>query len=122
MNMDKILDEAIEKAKKINEENEKLSAEFNGEFAYVKTYQDICKNHPEFDKDKVLQFVKIISEAVVGIKSVNNLVLLGRTNFIANIKKQTSGKLLKEGLYSSLGLNTLFDTVLGNLFVNLQLY
>ena len=120
--LSKEIQEAIERAKKINEENEKLSAEFNGEFAYVKTYQDICKNHPEFDKDKVLQFVKIISEAVVGIKSVNNLVLLGRTNFIANVKKQTSGKLLKEGLYSSLGLNILFDTVLGNLFVNLQLY
>ena len=120
--LSKEIQEAIEKARKINKENEKLSAEFNGEFAYVKTYQDICKNHPEFEKDKVLKFVKIISEAVVGIKSVNNLVLLGRTNFVANIKKQTSGKLLKEGLYSSLALNTLFDTVLGNLFVNLQLY
>ncbi len=120
--LSKELQEAIEKARKINEENAKLSAEFGGEFAYVKTYQDLYKNHPEFDKSKLLSFIKVISEAVAGIKSVNNLVLLGRTNFIANIKKQTSGRLLKEGLYSALSLNILFDTVLSNLFVNLQLY
>ncbi|MDY2687070.1 MAG: DEAD/DEAH box helicase family protein [Candidatus Enteromonas sp.] len=113
---------AIEKAQKINAENERLTSELGGEFAYVKTYQDLCKNHPEFEKEKVLEFMKIISEAVTGIKSVNNLVLLGRTNFIANIKKQTSGKLLKSGLYSELRLNKLFDTILSNLFVNLQLY
>ena len=113
---------AIEKAQKINAENERLTSELGGEFAYVKTYQDLCKNHPEFEKEKVLEFMKIISEAVTGIKSVNNLVLLGRTNFISNIKKQTSGKLLKSGLYPELSLNKLFDTILSNLFVNLQLY
>ena len=120
--LDAELQDAIDKARKINKENEKLAAEFNGEFAYVKTYQDMCKNHPDFDKDDVLKFIKILAEAVAGIKSVNTLVLLGRTNFIANIKKQTSGKLLKEGLYSKLKLAELFDSILGNLFVNLQLY
>ena len=88
----------------------------------MKTYQDMCKNHPEFNKDDVLQFFKILAEAVAGIKSVNTLVLLGRTNFIANIKKQTSGKLLTTGLYSKLRLAELFESILGNLFVNLQLY
>ena len=120
--LDAELQDAIDKARKINEENEKLAAEFNGEFAYVKTYQDMCKNHPDFNKDDVLKFIKILAEAVAGIKSVNTLVLLGRTNFIANIKKQTSGRLLKEGLYSRLRLAELFDSILGNLFVNLQLY
>ena len=116
--LDTELQDAIEKARKINEENEKLAAEFNGEFAYVKTYQDMCKNHPDFDKDDILKFIKTLSEAVAGIKSVNTLVLLGRTNFIANIKKQTSGKLLKEGLYSKLRLAELFDSILGNLFAH----
>ena len=116
------IQEAIKRAKKINEENERLSKEFNGEFAYVKTCQDICINHPEFCKDDVLQLLKILGKAVSNIKSVNTLVLVGRSNFISNIKKQTSGELLTKGIYKKLSLNTMFDPVLSDLFVNLQLY
>lgn len=120
--LNKEIQDAIEKAQKINEENDRISREFNGEFAYVKSYRDLCKNHPEFDSNDILKFFKIINDSVKNIKQINNLVLLGRTNFISNIKKQTSGKLLKEGLYVSLSLNKIFDVVLGNLYVNLQLY
>lgn len=120
--LDKEIQEAIDRANKINEENAKLVSEFNGEFAYVKTYQDMCKNHPEFDKDDSLKFMKIISTAVSEIKSINNLVLLGRNNFINNIKSQTSKKLLKEGMYAKLNLGSIFDQILSNLYVNLQLY
>lgn len=113
---------AIERAHEINKENAKLAAAFNGEFAYVKTYQDFCNNHPELNKADVLDLMKIIEIAVSSIKSVNNLILLGRTNFIANIKSQTSAELLTKGLYKKLSLNKYFDTILANLFVNLQLY
>lgn len=116
------IQEALEKAQKINEENIKLAKEFNGQFAYVKTYQDLCINHEEFLKEDVLEFVKVLEKAVSNIKSINTLVLVGRNNFIANIKKTTSSTLLKRGLYKKLSLNTLFDSVLSNLFVNLQLY
>jgi type I restriction enzyme R subunit len=113
---------AMEKAKEINERNQELANKFNGNFAYVKTYQDCCREHPDLDKDAVFDFVKILEEAVSSISSVNNLVLVGRDNFIANVKKMTSGKLLKEGLYPKLKLNELFDPTLSKLFVNLQLY
>lgn len=113
---------AMDKAKAINDENDRLASRFNGQFAYVKTYQDICKNHPNFNKDDVFAFVKILEEAIQNINSVNNLVLIGRQNFTANIKKKTSGRLLKEGLYAKLKLNELFDSILSKLFVNLQLY
>ena len=116
------IQEALERVKKINEENERLAKEFEGQFAYVKTYQDLCISHEEFAKEDVLKFVKILEKAVSGIKSINTLVLVGRSNFIANIKKQTSSILLKNGLYKKLSLNTLFDSVLSSLFVNLQLY
>jgi type I restriction enzyme R subunit len=121
-NLDKDILAALEKAKAINEENAKLSSDFNGNFAYVKTYQDMVRDYPTINKDDAFKFVKTLEEAVTGISSVSTLVLVGRTNFIANVKKQTSGKLLTTGLYSKLDLGERFDTVLGKLFVNLQLY
>ena len=120
--LDESIKIAIETANKINEENEKLAKEFDGEFAYVKTYQDMSKNHPEFNKDDILEFMKIIYSAVKEIKTINNLVLLGRNNFINNIKSQTSSKLLKAGMYAKLTLPKIFDSILSNLFVNLQIY
>ena len=82
----------------------------------------MSKNHPEFNKDDILEFMKIIYSAVKEIKTINNLVLLGRNNFINNIKSQTSSKLLKAGMYAKLTLPKIFDSILSNLFVNLQLY
>ena len=120
--MDAEIQEAIRKAKAINEENERLSAEFGGEFSYVKTYQDTLREHPNLDQDALMEFLKVVEESVSEIKSVNNLVLVGRTNFIANVKKQTTAKLLSKGLYKKLKLKDIFDEVLGKLFVNLQLY
>lgn len=116
------IQDALERAQKINEENARLAKEFDGQFAYVKTYQDLCISHEELPKDEVLEFIKVLEKAVSNIKSVNTLVLVGRSNFIANIKKQTSSILLKKGLYKKLSLNTLFDSTLSSLFVNLQLY
>jgi len=113
---------ALLKAEKINEENDRLAKMFHGDFAYVKTYQDFLKNHNDFPKRDVLRFVRMLENAIQSISSVNNLVLIGRQNFIANVKKKTSGKLLQKGLYSRLKLNELFDPVLSKLFVNLQLY
>jgi len=114
--------EAMEKAKQINEENGKMASEFNNQFAYVKTYQDICKNHPELNKKDIFEFVKTLENAISDINSINTLVLVGRSNFISNVKSSTSSDLLKKGLYKKLKLNQLFDGILSKLFVNLQLY
>ena len=114
--------EAMEKARQINEENEKMASEFNNQFAYVKTYQDICKNHPELNKKDIFEFVKTLENAISDINSINTLVLVGRSNFISNVKSSTSSDLLKKGLYKKLKLNQLFDGILSKLFVNLQLY
>jgi type I restriction enzyme R subunit len=114
--------EAMEKARQINEENGKMASEFNNQFAYVKTYQDICKNHPELNKKDIFEFVKTLENAISDINSINTLVLVGRSNFISNVKSSTSSDLLKKGLYKKLKLNQLFDGILSKLFVNLQLY
>jgi type I restriction enzyme R subunit len=120
--LDADLQAAILEAQRINDENNELTKKFDGNFAYVKTYQDFCKDHPSDEKEDVLTFVKILEEAVVSINAVNNLVLVGRLNFISNVKKETSGKLLQTGLYKKLNLKETFDGALQRLYVNLQLF
>ena len=120
--MDKEIQEALAKAKAINEENARLSSEFHGNFAYVKSYQDACLAFPDFDKNDIISFFKILESAVVDINAVNNLVLAGRDNFIDNVKKKTSSTLLSQGLYKKLNLKNNFNSLLSKLFVNLQLY
>ncbi|HMM00014.1 MAG TPA: type I restriction endonuclease [Bacilli bacterium] len=120
--LDKEIKEAILEAKRINEENRELAKTFNGHFAYVKTYQDYKKDHPEIDEDLFIELLKVIDEAVIKINAINNLVLTGRHNFMANVKKETSAALLKKGLYKELNLKDIFDDVLARVYVNLQLY
>lgn len=125
LNTDELSEElrkAIEEAERINEENERLAYEFKGKFAYVKTYQDMLKNNPDLDEDDVKKLLLCLEEAVSNIQEINNLVLVGRTNFISNVKKGVTSKLLKNGLYKKLVLKETFDYILGQLFLNLQLY
>ncbi len=124
-NLDTIDDEllaAINEAEAINRENEELASRFDNQFAYVKTYQDIAKEMPEVNKDKLLQLLKIIQENVTSISSVNNLILLGRTNFIDNVKKKVTPLLLKQGIYKELKLKDWYDSLLVKIYINLQLY
>lgn len=124
-NLDAINDEilvAINEAEAINRENEELASRFDGQFAYVKTYQDIVKEMPEVNKDNLLQLLKIIQENVTSISSVNNLILLGRTNFIDNVKKKVTPILLKQGIYNELKLKDWYDSLLVKIYINLQLY
>lgn len=113
---------AVEEASRINEENEKLSKDFGGNFAYVKTYQDILRNNSSLEPDDCKSLLLCLEKAITNIQKINNLILLGRTNFITYVKKETTGELYSNGLYKKLVLKEIFDFVLGQLFVNLQLY
>lgn len=114
--------EAIKEAEDITKENKKLVKEFNNEFAYVKTFQDCRKNKSELNEEALIELLKVVSDSVKEIKSINKLVLVGRSNFINNVKSKVSVELLKRGLYKKLNLNENFDSLLEDLFVNLQLY
>lgn len=113
---------AINEAKSINDENDKLAADFEGNFAYVKTYQDTMINLPELDKDKLKNILIIIQHKVNEIEKISSLVLMGKRTFIDNIKKKATSELLKSGLYSDLKVWEWYDVLLSQLFVNLQLY
>lgn len=116
------IQKAIDQAEAINKENEELAKDFGGNFAYVKTCQDFLLENKDIKREDLLVFMKIIFDAIKRIKAINNLVLLGRAIFINNVKKETSGRLLKLGLYKKLKLSSNFDFILQRLYVNLQLY
>ncbi len=120
--LDKDVQDALKKAEEINTRNKKLAEEFQGNFAYVKTFQDLSTAHPEWNEEDTMSLLKEIEEAIIRINAVNNLVLTGRTNFISNVKRETAIPLSKKGLYKKLDLKDNFDPLLSKLFVNLQLY
>ena len=116
------LRKAIEEANKINQENELLAANFDGNYAYVKMYQDMLKSCEEDKETNIMTFLKITKKAIDEIEKNNSLILTGRTNFINNVKSQITKDLLLKGIYKDLDLKSKFDLYLGQLFVYLQLY
>ena len=58
------LRKALEEAKRINDENERISARYDGSYAFVKTYTDAVEIHPEYDKEDIAAVMDIVYEAV----------------------------------------------------------
>ena len=54
------LAKALAEIRRINEENERLSARYDGNYAFVKTYTDALELYPEFDKEDVAKVVDIV--------------------------------------------------------------
>jgi type I restriction enzyme R subunit len=121
-NLDEEIQKAITDAERINLENKLLADVFGGNFAYVKTYQDVLKEYQTIDRGKVQQLLIIIRESVENISGVNNLVLIGKTNFLDNVKKKATPKLITTKLYKDLNMKEWYDSLLSQIFVNLQIY
>ena len=110
----------LAKAVAINAENDRLAAIYDGNFGVVKTYQDAVADRPDLSNKEIEQAVQAIySEIKTGIDS-DILVVQGRQGFIDQAKKKVVKVLLKTGLYKSLGLKSWIDTLLSNLYSNLQ--
>ena len=124
-NLDEINEELraiLEEARRINEENERLSARYEGNYAFVKTYSDAIEVHPECDKEDIAQVLDIVYEAVKEIQSANLLILQGRDNFISSVSNKTITKLIKAKLYGKLGLKDWFTTLLTELYSNMKIF
>lgn len=124
-NLDEINEELraiLEEARRINEENERISARYDGSYAFVKTYSDAVEVHPEYDKEDIAKMLDIVFEAVKEIQSANILILQGRDNFISSISNKTITKLIKAKLYGKLGLKNWYNTVLTELYANMKIF
>lgn len=106
----------------INRENDRLASIYDGNFALVKTYQDIVVERPDLENKDVEEVMKYIyGEIKEGIET-NILVVQGRDGFIDETKKKVVTGLLKSGLYKKLNLKDWIQTLLTNLYTNLQNY
>lgn len=112
----------LEEAQRINEENEKISARYDGNYAFVKTLTDACEIHPEFDKEDIARVMDIVYEAVKEIKTANILILQGRENFVSSVSSKTITALIKAKLYGKLGLKEWYQVLLRETYTNMKMF
>lgn len=112
----------LKKAMDINAENQRLAAKYDGHFGMVKTYQDIMADRPDLDNKRVEQAMSIIYEKIKDAIDADILVVQGRQGFIDETKIKVVIELLQSRLYTELGLNSWIDTLLSNMYTNLQNY
>lgn len=120
--LDSITDElleALERARNINYENERLASMYGGNFAFVKTYQDAIENYPA-DKSVIEKMLVIIYEDIKDVMSSETLVIQGRRNFADAIKRDVTKLLLKEKIY--IQVKGFYDAILNELYTNIQLF
>lgn len=99
--LDSITDElleALERARNINYENERLSKIYGGNYAFVKTYQDAIEIYPA-DKSEIEHTLVIIYNEIKDALDKEIVTIQGRKNFADSIKSKVTKILLKENLW-----------------------
>ena len=112
----------LEEAEQINRENDRLAAIFDDNFAMVKTYQDSMIKRPDLSNRDIEEAIKLIYSQIKDVIGVDTLAVQGRAGFIDETKKKTTKLLLKSGLYKELGLKNWIDSLLSDMYTNLQSY
>ena len=124
-NMAEINDELrkiLEEAHRINAENERISARYDGNYAFAKTYTDAVEIHSEYAKEDIEKVMDIVYGAVKEIKTANILILQGRDNFVSSVKSMTVTKLIKAKLYGKLGLKNWYSELLNEAYANMKMF
>lgn len=120
--LDSITDElleALERARNINYENERLSKIYGGSYAFVKTYQDAIEIYPA-DKSELERTLVIIYGAIEDALDKEIVMIQGRKNFADSIKSKVTKILLKENLYGK--IKGFYVQLLNDLYTNIQLF
>ena len=120
--LDSITDElleALERARNINYENERLSKIYGGNYAFVKTYQDAIETYPA-DKSEIERTLVIIYGAIEDALDKEIVTIQGRKNFADSIKSKATKALLKEKLYGK--IKGFYAQLLNDLYTNIQLF
>ncbi|MCR5628138.1 DEAD/DEAH box helicase family protein [Eubacterium sp.] len=119
-NMTEELKKALEEAKRINEENDRLAKMYGNSYAFVKTYQDSLLNYNDASDKDIETTLQIVYECIQDKLDKDIILVQGRKNFIDEIKKKATKKLLAEKVYSR--LKAYYDALLGDLYTNIQLF
>ena len=119
--IDQDLKKILDELHRINEENDRLSQRYGGQYAFVVSYTTLCEHNPDKDHKDIEAFVSIIYDAVKDISDKNSLLIQGRENFIGTIAKSTTATLVKNGIWKKLSIKReWFNDVLNKLYTNLQ--
>ncbi len=121
-NLDELTEElraAYEEAKKINEENDRLSQTYGGSYGFVKTLSDVVLE-TELDRSVIEKFLIIAYNEIKDTIYDNALIMQGKRNFIDTTKAKVTKKLLSEKLYSQ--IKGQYNKLLEILYTNLLLY
>lgn len=112
--------EALQKARDINYENDRLSKNYGGNFGFVKTYQDSIDIYKDTDKKDIEKLLLIVYQDIKDNLDNDVLIIQGRKNFIDSIKSNITKILFKEKLY--LKVKSFYDKILNELYTNIQLF
>lgn len=121
-NLDSITDElleALEKARNINYENERLSKIYGGNYAFVKTYQDAIETYSA-DKSEIERTLVIIYGVIEDVLDKEVVIVQGKKNFVDSVKSKATKLLLKEKLYSN--IKRFYEQLLNELYTNIQFF
>lgn len=110
---------ALEEARKINAENARIAQQYGGEFAFVRSHQDAVAIF-ELSDAIAEKFMTIVYSRISDVMKTDSLIVQGKNNFIASIKKDITKILVKEGIYKE--IKGCYDQLLGTLYTNVQLY
>ena len=113
------LKKALEDAKRINEENDRLSQAYGGSFAFVKTLSDAVIE-TNIDRSDIESFLKVVYENIKDTIYDDALIIQGKKGFVDATKSKITVTLIKEKLFKK--IKGSYDEILGMLYVNLLLY
>ncbi len=114
------LREALERARAINAENDRIAALYGNHYAFMKTYQDACADLIGAVPADIEATLHLVYDAVKDTLDREIIVVQGRKNFIDEIKKVVTKQLLLKHLYSR--VKDYYDKLLGELYTNIQLF
>lgn len=110
---------ALSEIQEINAENDRLASIYDGNFAFVKTYQDIITDEI-VDKNNVEKMLGIIFNSIKDVINTDGIIKQGTNSFINTIKSKCTPKLIKEKIY--LPIKKYYDKILSDLYKNVQLF
>lgn len=112
--------QALQEARAINDENDRLASIYGGNYAFVKTYQDSIAKYSEIAPQDIEKTLVLIYETIKENLTKENTLMQGRNGFVKNTKKQVTTNLVKQRLYAK--IRTCYDKLLEDLYTNIQLF
>ena len=113
------LAKAYEEAKRINEENQRLSETYGGSFAFVKTLSDAVIE-TNIDRSDIEKLLVIVYSSIKDSIYDDALKQQGKTGFVTTTKTKVTAQLVKNGLYKK--VKDGYTDILEMLYINLLLY